>query len=199
MAMSSTELKTLEAEHPLLKEIEAAHDAVWVNPEKKPFSEAVKDQELTEADIRDAEERLKRFAPLIMKCFPETEDANGMIESPLTAIPEMQKQMEREKKQLEKQRKKEAKRREKEERERRKHGLPPIDSTMVDSAGVVKTEIDTVTIDSTKYKKEVPKLGFSIGLTGTIDVDQRAQFKCTEPLDSVLQRGFHLYIFEEQD
>lgn len=94
MAMSSTELKTLEAEHPLLKEIEAAHDAVWVNPEKKPFSEAVKDQELTEADIRDAEERLKRFAPLIMKCFPETEDANGMIESPLTAIPEMQKQME---------------------------------------------------------------------------------------------------------
>ena len=112
---------------------------------------------------------------------------------------EMQKQMEREKKQLEKQRKKEAKRREKEERERRKHGLPPIDSTMVDSAGVVKTEIDTVTIDSTKYKKEVPKLGFSIGLTGTIDVDQRAQFKCTEPLDSVLQRGFHLYIFEEQD
>lgn len=93
MAISSTELKTLEAEHPLLKEVEAARDVVWVNPEKRPFAEAVKDQKLTEDDIRDAEERLKRFAPLIMKCFPETEKTEGIIESPLTAIPAMQEQM----------------------------------------------------------------------------------------------------------
>lgn len=93
MAISSTELKTLEAEHPLLKEVEAARDVVWVNPEKRTFAEAVKDQKLTEDDIRDAEERLKRFAPLIMKCFPETEKTEGIIESPLTAIPAMQEQM----------------------------------------------------------------------------------------------------------
>ncbi|MDD6779219.1 MAG: Ig-like domain-containing protein [Bacteroidales bacterium] len=112
---------------------------------------------------------------------------------------EMQKQMERERKQLEKERKKEAKRRAKEERERRKHGLPPIDSTMVDSAGVVREAADTVVIDSTKYKKEAPRLGFGIGMSSTIDVDARARFSSTEPLDSVLQRGFHLYRFEEKD
>ena len=109
------------------------------------------------------------------------------------------KQMERDKKQLEKQRKKEKKRREKEERERRKHGLPPLDSVRVDSTGTEKPLADSAAIDSTKYKPEVPKLGFSIATTGTIDVDVRAQFKCTEPLDSVLQKGFHLFKFEEKD
>lgn len=109
------------------------------------------------------------------------------------------KEMEREKKNLEKERKKEQKRREKEEKERRKRGLPPLDSAMVDSTGMVKQLTDTVVIDSSKYKVEKPKLGFSIASSGTIDVDARAQFKCAEPLDSVLQRGFHLYIYEEKD
>ena len=45
--------------------------------------------ELTMADVDDAEQRLKRFAPFIMKCFPETKDRNGMIESVLTPIPGM--------------------------------------------------------------------------------------------------------------
>ena len=42
------------------------------------------------ADVDDAEQRLKRFAPFIMKCFPETKDRNGLIESVLTPIPGMQ-------------------------------------------------------------------------------------------------------------
>jgi D-serine dehydratase len=41
-------------------------------------------------DIEDAEKRLERFAPMIMKCFPETRDQNGIIESVLTSIPNMQ-------------------------------------------------------------------------------------------------------------
>ncbi|MCH4006758.1 MAG: D-serine ammonia-lyase [Eubacterium sp.] len=94
MTMNSMELKKLEEVNPKLKEMEAAKDVVWVNPHKEPFAEAVKKQELTSNDIRDAEERLKRFAPLIMKCFPETEKTNGIIESPLTAIPKMQQHME---------------------------------------------------------------------------------------------------------
>lgn len=41
-------------------------------------------------DIDDAEARLLRFAPFIMKCFPETKERNGLIESALTPIPKMQ-------------------------------------------------------------------------------------------------------------
>lgn len=48
------------------------------------------------ADIDDAEARLARFAPFIKKVFPETEPQNGLIESPLTEIPHMQKQLEEE-------------------------------------------------------------------------------------------------------
>ncbi len=40
-------------------------------------------------DVEDAEERLKRFAPFIMRCFPETRDRGGIIESDLTDIPAM--------------------------------------------------------------------------------------------------------------
>lgn len=50
----------------------------------------MKDAELTMADVEDAEARLQRFAPFIMKCFPETKDRGGIIESVLTPIPKMQ-------------------------------------------------------------------------------------------------------------
>ena len=46
-------------------------------------------KKLTMADIEDAEKRLERFAPFIMKCFPETKDRKGLIESVLTPVPEM--------------------------------------------------------------------------------------------------------------
>ncbi|MGW9018544.1 D-serine ammonia-lyase, partial [Priestia megaterium] len=50
-------------------------------------------------DVRDAEERLKRFAPYIATVFPETKESNGIIESPLIRIPNMKKQLEQEYKQ----------------------------------------------------------------------------------------------------
>lgn len=53
----------------------------------------MKDSELTMADIEDAQQRLFRFAPFIMKCFPETKERNGLIESELVAIPAMQEWM----------------------------------------------------------------------------------------------------------
>ncbi len=40
-------------------------------------------------EIQDAEERMKRFAPLISKIFPETGD--GIIESPFMKAPDLQK------------------------------------------------------------------------------------------------------------
>ena len=43
----------------------------------------------TTADVEAAEARLHRFAPWIAQRFPETAEAGGIIESPLTPIPEM--------------------------------------------------------------------------------------------------------------
>ena len=45
------------------------------------------------AEIDDAEARLKRFAPYILKAFPDTAETGGIIESPLREIPEMKKSL----------------------------------------------------------------------------------------------------------
>lgn len=76
---------------PILKEIAQEKEIVWMNPDKTIFEEGMKDSELTMAHVEDAEERLLQFAPFIMKCFPETADRGGIIESALVPIPNMQK------------------------------------------------------------------------------------------------------------
>ena len=65
----------------------------WVNPFKLPFESVDSLCELivSDEDISDAEARLQRFAPFIKKYFPETEETNGLIESPLREIPAMKK------------------------------------------------------------------------------------------------------------
>lgn len=74
---------------PLLQKMQRGEDVVWINPDLCPFETAEKNAELTMADNEDAEKRLERFAPFIMKCFPETKDRKGLIESVLTPVPEM--------------------------------------------------------------------------------------------------------------
>ena len=74
---------------PLLQKMQRGEEVVWINPDLCPFETAEKNPELTMADIEDAEKRLERFAPFIMKCFPETKDRKGLIESVLTPVPEM--------------------------------------------------------------------------------------------------------------
>lgn len=83
------DMENLLQEYPLLKRIRKAEEIVWLNPEKTSFEESKKNSELTMADIEDAEARLLRFAPFIMKCFPETKDRGGLIESELQEIPLM--------------------------------------------------------------------------------------------------------------
>ena len=68
----------------------AGSEAVWENPEVLPASDALKKLPLTNADITDAGDRLARFAPFIRTAFHETEPAEGIIESPLADIPQMQ-------------------------------------------------------------------------------------------------------------
>lgn len=77
-----------------IKRAAAGEEQVWINPELLPAPEALGKLKITMADIEDAERRLERFAPFLMKCFPETADRNGQIESPLVPIPGMKKAVE---------------------------------------------------------------------------------------------------------
>lgn len=70
------------------KDIREAKESYWENPDRKSFDEVEGKQRLGKQEIREASERLERFAPLIMRLFPETSENNGLIESPLLCINE---------------------------------------------------------------------------------------------------------------
>ncbi len=91
--MEKTEISKLSEKFPIISEIRKGKEIVWINPDKTDLVTSMKDSKLTMADVEDAEQRLQRFAPFIMKCFPETTDRNGIIESVLTPIPAMQAHM----------------------------------------------------------------------------------------------------------
>lgn len=76
---------------PVLKEVAEKKETVWINKKKKTGAEVWKNFPFDENDIKDAEDRLKRFAPLLMEYFDDTKATNGIIESPLKKIPNMEK------------------------------------------------------------------------------------------------------------
>lgn len=86
-------LQELEVKFPIVRDLAQEKEVAWINPEKTSMEEARKAMELSMKDVDDAEARLERFAPFIMKCFPETKARNGIIESVLTPIPKMQKKI----------------------------------------------------------------------------------------------------------
>ncbi|WP_242224200.1 D-serine ammonia-lyase [Bacillus cereus group sp. BfR-BA-01380] len=92
----STTIQTLKEKHPLLNKLVLTEEVFWANPNKEEFETGMKKASLTKDDVKDAEERLKRFAPYIAKAFPETKDTGGIIESPLVAIPSMKQHLEQE-------------------------------------------------------------------------------------------------------
>lgn len=75
--------------YPIVHDLQKEKEILWINPDQVPFAQA--QLELTMADIDDAEQRLLQFAPLIMKHFPETIPVQGIIESPLVRISDMQR------------------------------------------------------------------------------------------------------------
>lgn len=76
-------------ELPVIARAAEAKPQVWLNPDMKTVEAGFENQELKMSDIDDAQERLSRFAPFIVKCFPETEQHNGLIESDLVPIENM--------------------------------------------------------------------------------------------------------------
>lgn len=81
--------------YPLMDEIVSTREVFWANRQYSTFEEATSKLSMGEADVKMAADRLTRFAPYIVKAFPETEDTFGLIESPLKEIPKMQQELEK--------------------------------------------------------------------------------------------------------
>lgn len=88
--------KNLASENSTIRDVTEKKETLWINDRLLPFRliEGLCRLVVSDEDIADAEERLTRFAPYIEKCFPETGETHGLIESPLKEIPDMKKSLE---------------------------------------------------------------------------------------------------------
>ncbi|MEK4912101.1 D-serine ammonia-lyase [Bacillus sp. FSL E2-8887] len=89
------EIEALKEQYPLVNNLIATEEIFWVNPNMEKYETAIKNSPLNEEHVKDAEERLKRFAPYIAKVFPETKETGGIIESPLVKISSMKQSLEK--------------------------------------------------------------------------------------------------------
>lgn len=82
----------------VFRDIAEQRETLWINDKYLPFemTDALCQLIVTDEDIADAEARLKKFAPYIKKCFPETIPDDGLIESPLAEISKMKERIEAE-------------------------------------------------------------------------------------------------------
>ena len=92
--MCDLSMAALLKKDPVLPRVAAAEEVLWLNPGLQSAETALPRMELGMADILDAEARLQRLAPFIRVRFPETAPRGGLIESPLTPIPRMQRLLE---------------------------------------------------------------------------------------------------------
>ncbi|MBO1911918.1 D-serine dehydratase, partial [Microvirga sp. 3-52] len=92
--MSAIDTNKWKEKLPLIGNIMNEEEVFWENPLLETTEKGLNKVTVTAADVKDASERLKRFAPYIQLVFPETKVSNGILESPLTAIPNMKKELE---------------------------------------------------------------------------------------------------------
>lgn len=78
-------------EDPILQDVSNKKEVFRTNPDYRVQYTA---DNLNPDAVYSAEKRLERFAPLIQTIFPETESANGIIESPLKESPAMKAALE---------------------------------------------------------------------------------------------------------
>ncbi len=89
-------IEQLTEQYPLVKELIELKEVSWFNPSITRLEEGLSYVGLGSEDIQDASQRLKRFSPYLAKAFPETAKTNGIIESEVVPISEMQSVLERE-------------------------------------------------------------------------------------------------------
>ncbi|GGK57311.1 D-serine ammonia-lyase [Amphritea balenae] len=80
---------TATIDTPLGQQLQQAQPFLWLNPAYKASTDNDRDG-LSITDIRQADLRLRRFAPLLKRLFPELEASDGIIESALLSAPALQ-------------------------------------------------------------------------------------------------------------
>lgn len=93
--MNSFNTDKLVADFPLVTKMIALEELSWFNPNITTLHEGLPYVGLDQANIQDASDRLKRFAPYLVKAFPETAATKGIIESDVVDIAAMKSQLEK--------------------------------------------------------------------------------------------------------
>ena len=91
--MDKEQVRKLMEENPTVRALAEEREILWLNPKLASFETARGGLPLSMADVDDAEARLARFAPFIMKKFPETAEARGIIESELREAEAMKERL----------------------------------------------------------------------------------------------------------
>ncbi|HHE6469058.1 TPA: D-serine ammonia-lyase [Providencia rettgeri] len=93
--MTQINVDKLIADYPLVQDLIDLKQIAWFNPNATTTQAGLPYVGLTIEDVQDAEARLNRFAPYLMKAFPETQATQGIIESEVSDIPNMQAALEK--------------------------------------------------------------------------------------------------------
>lgn len=92
--MKNAEIEKLVTHFPLVKNLINLEEVTWFNPKSTTLEQGLPYVGLDVDDVKEAEQRLARFAPYLCKAFPETQVTHGIIESEVIEIPTMQKTLE---------------------------------------------------------------------------------------------------------
>lgn len=87
-------IERLKQDYPLIQRLINLEEVTWFNPKSTNLAEGVPYVGLDENDVKDAAERLQRFAPYFCQAFPETQKTQGIIESEIAEIPQMKTALE---------------------------------------------------------------------------------------------------------
>ncbi|MGI5949162.1 D-serine ammonia-lyase [Peptoniphilus sp.] len=87
------DVKKFIENEPVLEDVKNLKPTVWINPNKKTGAAVWKNIDFGMEEIKDADNRLRRFAPLLKKYFEDTREYDGIIESPLKRISNLEKVM----------------------------------------------------------------------------------------------------------
>lgn len=91
--MNQSEIEQLVSRYPLVEQLIQLQETCWFNPAVTDLQTALPDVGLDALDVKQASDRLARFAPYLMQAFPDTLASQGIIESPLTPVSQLQQRL----------------------------------------------------------------------------------------------------------